>query len=178
MRWLAFLVLCGIAAGQTLTEVYEAGRKKGYEEGFKAGLEKAIEFFREVYVEKLQEYQELETGKLLIKESRVSYPRVYNVHTPDGVQIVVEGCKVIAPVDDLLHRISAVRQSAPPEKSVPNLVLLEKRVKIVLPERALEDVQKVPEVFFFKQGGNLHVYAPERYAKRLCEIYHCEEVER
>ncbi len=95
----------GIQALDTYKIGYTDGYEKGLKDGEKAGYEKAVAEFRKIYQEKLQEYKEIEAGKLLLKEYKISYPKVYQIQTQNGSKVIVEGCRVIQPYDNLLGKI-------------------------------------------------------------------------
>ncbi|MEM1668029.1 MAG: hypothetical protein QXM53_05175, partial [Thermofilaceae archaeon] len=89
-----------------ILDIYNQGYKKGYIEGMIAGYKKAIEDFKKMFNEKLEEYKAIEAGRFLLNEWYISYPKVYQIPTERGVEIKIEGCTVLRPFDDLVAKIS------------------------------------------------------------------------
>lgn len=196
-RVLVLLCLLGVAMAQeeevksekkiTSLDAYKIGYSDGYEkgkkEGYLEGYKKAIEDFRKIYQEKLQEYQEIEAGKLLIKEWRISYPRVYQIPTKGGSKVVIEGCQVIKPFDDLLERIPIreVQRQAEEEVSL-EVQTPQKPVKAKVRASYEEALSKTNAIYFKEEGkGDLVVYFPSEQAmKEFCKEYKgaCYEEDR
>ncbi len=178
---LVMALVTGIVAGKenglSSVEQYRIGYTDGYEEGKRKGMEEgyrlALEDFRKVYQEKLQEYTEIEAGKLLIKEARISFPRVYMV---GGERLVVSGCQVIKPVDDLLAKIpqrefgEPVDEQGLPIKGVPLKPYT--RVKFCGEESR---IRQFSPVYYRKEGSGCYVvYFEEREGlEELCKLGEC-----
>jgi len=196
-RVLALLCLLGVVMAQeeevksekkiTSLDAYKIGYSDGYEkgkkEGYLEGYKKAIEDFRKIYQEKLQEYQEIEAGKLLIKEWRISYPRVYQIPTKGGSKVVIEGCQVIRPYDDLLERIPIreVREEEGKEETLD--VKTPERYFKVRVKKDFEKALSQTQAIYLKEEGkeDLIAYFPsERAMKEFCKEYKgaCYEEDR
>lgn len=160
------------------TDGYEQGKRDGLLEGYRL----AIEDFRKIYMEKIREYEEIEAGKLLIKESRVSYPRVY---TTGSGRLVVEGCRLVSPVDDLLARIpirdfqrSSVENGASANGGERiDLRPIKSMIKVVVKESNLdpESLQNLSLPVYRKEGDKYVIYFDDpKRAKEFCVQVKCE----
>jgi hypothetical protein len=158
---------------------YTDGYEKGVQDGEEKGHKKAVEEFKKVYEEKLKEYKEIEAGKLLLKEHKISYPRVYQIQTPNGSKIVVEGCRVIQPYDDLLGKIP-FRGESSENQNQSQLIQREKdtyklvKVKV---DRKYEDLIRNSGYAYYKSvdSDELNVYLEnEKTKKELCKKIQCK----
>ncbi|MEM2695791.1 MAG: hypothetical protein QXU09_02515 [Thermoproteota archaeon] len=160
-------------------EQYRIGYTDGYEEGLQKGMQEgyrmAIEDFKKIYQEKLKEYEEIEAGKLLIKEQRISYPRVYTIGG-QSARLVVEGCKIIRPVDDLLAKIPQrefeVSQRSEDEELKP--IRLKPYIKVQYCGRE-EELRKRNVVYYRKESDGCYIgyFEEERSLEGLCEVGRC-----
>lgn len=162
---------------------YTDGYEKGVQDGEEKGYKKAVEEFKKVYKEKLQEYKEIEAGKLLLKEYKISYPRVYQIQTSNGSKVVVEGCRVIQPYDDLLGKIpfrSEENQNQSQQTQQPQQIQREKdtyklvKVKV---DRKYEDLIRNSGYAYYKSvdSDELNVYLEnEKTKEELCKKIQCK----
>lgn len=170
------------ARGRELSHVeqYRIGYTDGYEEGLRKGMQEgyrlAIEDFRKIYQEKLKEYEEIEAGKLLIREQRISYPRVYTIGGQTA-RLVVEGCKLISPVDDLLARIpqrgfEEASQRSEDEELKP--IRLKPYIKLKYCGRE-EELRKRNVVYYRKESDGCYIgyFEEETSLEGLCEVGRC-----
>lgn len=151
------------------TDGYEKGKKDGFIEGYK----KAIEDFRRIYAEKLQEYQEIEAGKILIKEWRVSYPRVYQIPTKGGSQVVIEGCQVIKPFEDLLQYIPVREVFSAGKEEDLEVKTLGMYVKVKV-KGGYEKTLRETDAIFFKEEGSedfTAYFKDEQSMREFCREY-------
>lgn len=158
---------------------YEKGKKEGYLEGYK----RAIEDLRKIYQEKLQEYKEIEAGKILVKEWRISYPRVYQIPTKGGSKVVIEGCQVIKPYDDLLERIPIreVREEEGKEETL-EVKTPERYYKVRVKKDSEKALSQTKAIYLKEEGKeDLIAYFPdERSMREFCKEYQgaCYEEDR
>lgn len=167
-----------------ILDIYNQGYKKGYTEGMVAGYKKAIEDFKKMFNEKLEEYKAIEAGRFLLNEWYISYPKVYQIPTERGVEIKVEGCSVLRPFDDLVVKISQ------------NIPLLEKEIKSkeeresavkredeftkpyigLIPKKLKEEVVKRGYSYEnLVEADHVIVYFPnERAYKQFCSEFDCQ----
>ncbi|GEM_PF-5665128 len=93
----------GVAEGYV--EVYRKGYNDGYYrgklDGYVDGYRQAVEDFKKIFRAKLKEYKAIEAGKFLVKNWYISYPRVFQVQKGNRVELLIEGCRVMKPVDNL-----------------------------------------------------------------------------
>jgi hypothetical protein len=71
---------------------YDLGRKEGVAEGVKKGYALALRDFRKIVAKNARRIRALEAGKYLIKEGKITYPKVYKVRNGDSYSI-----KIVAP---------------------------------------------------------------------------------
>ncbi len=85
---------------------YRDGYTKGYMDGFrKAWTERGKRDALILQLYKMQ-YKALEAGKYVLKQGKVTPPRLYKILTPDGNLVYkIEGCRVEEPAD-LSHIVS------------------------------------------------------------------------
>ncbi|MEM1668200.1 MAG: hypothetical protein QXM53_06040 [Thermofilaceae archaeon] len=169
------------ARGRELSHVeqYRIGYTDGYEEGFQKGIQEgyrlAIEDFRRIYQEKLKEYEEIEAGKLLIREQRISYPRVYTIGGQTA-RLVIEGCKLIRPVDDLLARIPqrGFEEAERSEDEELKPIRLKPYIKLKYCGRE-EELRKRNVVYYRKESNGCYIgyFEDERSLEGLCEVGRC-----
>lgn len=170
------------ARGRELSHVeqYRIGYTDGYEEGLRKGMQEgyrlAIEDFKKIYQEKLKEYEEIEAGKLLIREQRISYPRVYTIGGQTA-RLVIEGCKLIRPVDDLLARIpqrgfEEASQRSEDEELKP--IRLKPYIKLKYCGRE-EELRKRNVVYYRKESDGCYIgyFKEETSLEGLCEVGRC-----
>lgn len=174
-------------AQEPVMDIYNSGMKEGYKKGYDAGFEKgyrqAVDDFKEIFKEKLAEYKSLEAGKFLLQNWYISYPKVYQVTTEKGVEIVVEGCSVLRPIDDLSAEII---KKAPMKESKPGIETTKLRVKpeIEMIPPVMKTVSKkyTQEV---QRHGYQYINTPEtdyivvffendKEAEKFCVIYGCK----
>jgi len=73
---------------------FRKGKKVGYKLGYNAGYAAGIKFAKK----RLDKYKgrvaAMEAGKYLSRRAKITPPRLYQKTTPDGVKVVVGGCKI------------------------------------------------------------------------------------
>lgn len=164
---------------------YEEGQMKGYDVGFAEGYRKAILDFQEVFNKKLDEYKSIEAGKFLVKNWYISYPKIVQVPTTTGVEIVVEGCQILRPFDDLVEQVYKIAPVKSNLSNNPPQALLkiqsEKDIRQQMYKKVsksrLDDVQKHGYTYTtFSDKDYIIVYFPHAEAAvKFCSIYTCED---
>ena len=166
---------------------YTDGYEKGVQDGEERGYKKAVEEFKRIYEQKLQEYKEIEAGKLLLKEYKISYPKVYQIQTSNGSKVVVEGCRVIQPYDDLLGKIPfrseiSENQNQSQQAQQPQQPVIQrekdtyKLVKVKV-DRKYEDLIRNSGYAYYKSvdSNDLNVYLTDEKSKEeLCKKIQCK----
>lgn len=179
MRVLLLLVFFSFTFAQQI-DAYRMGYTDGYEQGRREGLFEgyrlALEDFKKLYAEKLKEYEEIEAGRLLMKEGRISYPRVYI--TGSG-RVVVEGCRLINPVDDLLAKLPM--RDTTFQREAMELELDSRPVKplvrVVVKEGQIspESLQRAGAPVYRKEGDRFVIYFDsQEKASEFCSRTKCE----
>lgn len=175
-------------AQEPVMDIYNAGMKEGYKKGYDAGFEKgyrqAVDDFKEIFKEKLTEYKSLEAGKFLLQNWYISYPKVYQVTTEKGMEVVIEGCSVLRPFDDL----SAEIMKKIPHKDSLNSLNRSNRLKIRPEVEMIPPVMKTVSKKYIQEvqrHGYQYINTPEsdyivvffdndREAEKFCVIYGCK----
>jgi len=103
--YIASLILSSTVLARDITslQAYKVGYTDGYNAGMAAGYKKAVEDFKKIFREKLQQYKALEAGKFLLKTWHISYPQVYL--TQSG-HLVINGCTILKPFDNLPNYVN------------------------------------------------------------------------
>lgn len=170
-----------------IAETFKAGYQQGYQKGLKEGIIKgykmALQDFRKIYKEKLDEYRELEAGKILLKKWYISYPKVIEVPTKDGVKLLIGGCRPLKPLDDLPSKVKIPFYDTVPEGFVPKEsvsmsvsgVVESQELKVPVKVRAgYETLLKDMGVPYTKKVGSDYVtayFSSEQSAKEFCGKY-------
>lgn len=171
-------------------EGFDEGHKKGFEKGYYDGYRQAVEDFKKMFQEKLVEYQALEAGKFLLKNWYISYPKVYQVTTDKGVELIVEGCSVMRPFDDLVEKIYSkipvlpkTTQTEVKRFSGLNNVTIttEKDVAMQVTRKVskkyIQDIQKsnLKYISPVEQDYVVVFFDSEKSAEKFCIMYGCEK---
>jgi len=70
---------------------YSEGKIVGYRKGFEAGKKEALKQLKR----RLNEIKAMEAGKYLVKEHKITAPKLYQVKQEDGsIKVVVKGCQL------------------------------------------------------------------------------------
>lgn len=167
-----------------ILDIYNQGYKKGYAEGMLAGYKRAIEDFKKMFNEKLEEYKAIEAGRFLLNEWYISYPKVYQIPTEKGVEIKVEGCSVLRPFDDLVAKISQnipllereIKSREEKESAVKREDEFTKPYVSLIPKKLKEEV--VRRGYSYEnlvEADHIIVYFPnERAYKQFCSEFDCQ----
>jgi len=171
----------GIA--ETYKAGYEAGYKKGVRDGILKGYKMALQDFKKIYAEKLDEYRQLEAGKFLLKKWYISYPKVIEVPTADGVKLLIGGCRPLKPLDDLPSKVKIPFSETIPSNFVPKVAVTEtvggvvesQELKVPVKVRGgYEELLKKMGVPYTKKVGSDYVtayFSSEKNAKEFCAKY-------
>jgi len=162
---------------------YDAGYQKGVKEGVLKGFRMALQEFKKIYKEKLDEYRQLEAGKFLLKKWYISYPKVIEVPTGDGVKLIIGGCRPLKPLDDLPSKVKIPFSETIPPNFVPksevtpgvSAVVEKQNLKVPVEVRAgYEKLLKNMGVPYTKKVGSDYVtayFSSENSAKEFCGKY-------
>lgn len=165
-------------------EGFNEGHKKGYDKGYFEGYKQAVEDFKVMFNEKLAEYKALEAGKFLLKNWYISYPKVYQVTTEKGVELIVEGCSIMRPFDDLSEKVFNI---APFKSSVFSFPSSSGKVNMVsekslamqtskkVSKKYIQDIQKLGLKYVapIEQDYVVVFFDSEKSAEKFCVMYGC-----
>lgn len=169
-------------------EGFNDGHKKGFEKGYYDGYKQAVEDFKQMFQEKLTEYKALEAGKFLLKNWYISYPKVYQVTTEKGIELIVEGCSVMRPFDDLVEkiysRIPLIQKSSSSNVTFKSDIKIpistEKNVALQVTKKVskkyIQDIQKAGLKYIapVEQDYVVVFFDSEKSAEKFCVMYGCQ----
>jgi len=153
------LAFVGLAYSQESMDIFNAGFQDGYKKGYEEGYRQAIEDFKKIFQAKLRQYEAIEAGKILLKNWNISYPEVYL--SQDG-RLIVSGCKIVKPIDDLSSMVKIPVISKEEEEQVSKGE--EAKEKVEEPFKYVQVYVKPEYESVLAQSGNIYFYDNDKKA--------------
>lgn len=179
----------GMKIGEVFKMGYESGLKEGREIGYVSGYADAVEDFKRLLKEYEKELEAISAGRVLLKEWRISYPKVFQVNKGGRFEIVVEGCEPLMPLsEEILKKVRIpikegqkreVREEVKEEKRGGDYIKREEHLRSPVMKRVskelLQEVLRLGYPFLNDvEKGEVQVYFPdERTAEIFCAKYKC-----